>query len=213
MAWIIRNETGGIFSVTDLNITFHPHQIRDMDLLGRENAEKSVQLKQLLNGQTLKEIKKDFVPGCVDPQTVDRMEKAAEKFSVAAENAQKVQEAQNQRIADLQVKNEELTKKLDESTATTNKVLEEFRAFAEKFPVQVKNIADAMRNISSERQDIAKQRDEMAGASDPEIKIQDRILALKDKKLEKNLDNLGKTISGPSTDVNDALKALDELGI
>ena len=54
---------------------------------------------------------------------------------------------------------------------------------------------------------------ESSGDSESEIKARSRILDLKDKKLEKNASDIGKSITKSADDIDDTLDALDALGL
>ena len=216
MSWIIKNEHGGPVIIHDLSVTFQGNQIRDLDIIGRENVERSNDLKVLFNMHHLRQIRKDaHSSNSVDPKVIEQLNAAVVKVSEVSLKAASDQAAHAKQMEEIKAENEGLKKGMAENTELTNKVLEEVRAFAQKFPTEVKTFAEAMRNAVAERQAIAQVRDNLAntGTSEAEIKVQDKILALKDKKLEKNLNNLGKTVSSPSTDVKDALDAMDALGI
>lgn len=201
MAWIIKNSTAGTIIISDLNVTFGPHQIRDMDLVGRENAERSVELKtMLLPGAPLKQIKKDDFSedNKVSQQLTEMKVKVSEATMLAHQ---------------LQQKNDELQAKVDANTELTSKVLQEIQAFSEKFPLQFKVYAEALRNIHTEKAEIGEKREALveSGASEAEIKLQERMLALKEKKLERNGQAIGKTMSESAEDVQETLDALDQI--
>lgn len=214
MAWLIQHDKGGYYIVTDINISFGPNQIRDLDLIGRDVAEKSNDLKNAISTQKLKEIRKDAITKDSDPAIVQMNETLKEQHGLAQQQAQRmdVVEKQNedlkQQNMDLKQQNIELKQKMDS-------VLDEVKSFADKFPIQIREIAEAMRNIQVERAHIAEKLEALpqSGASDIEIKTQERILALKEKKLEKNVRNLGNTISHPDSDIQENLDALDALDI
>ena len=216
MSWIIKNRHAGPVEVRDLSLWFQGLQIRDLDIIGRENVERSSDLKLLFNKGFLEQIRKDaHVSGNVDPKVVEHLNAAVAKVEEVSNKAAADQAAHARQMGDIQAENANLKKSMAEQAVLTNKVLEEVRAFAGKFPADAATFAEAMRNIVAERATIAEKREELAeaGVSDAEIKVADRILALKDKKLEKNLENLGKTVSGSASDVKGALDAMDELGI
>lgn len=208
MAWIIQSEAQGPVIISDIGITLTYRQIRDLDLIGRDNAERSNDLKLMLMKGFVKEIRKDaHVPA--------HSQDVIQKINDSMAQHVKIAEASNQRIEQLEQANAALNTKLDENNKLVATVLEEVRQFAEKRPLDVKVIAEAMRNILSERGSIAIQKQELqeSGLSEAEIKAKNRILELQDKKLEKNIKNLGDTISHPGSDLKDNLDALDQLDI
>ena len=216
MGWIIKNRHAGPVEVRDLSLWFQGLQIRDLDIIGRENVERSNDLKILMNQHFLEQIRKDaHVSGAIDPKTVEQLNAAVAKVSEVSNKAAADQAAHAKQMGDIQAENANLKKSMAEQATLTNTVLNEVREFAKKFPADIKTFSEAMRNIVAERQAISEKREELAeaGVSEAEIKVADRILALKDKKLEKNLENLGKTVSGSAADVKGALDAMDELGI
>jgi hypothetical protein len=211
MAWVIKNAAGGYIHIADLNIKFAPDQIRDLDLIGRENAEKSAELKTLIAQEVLKELRKDPCPAKIDPQIVQKLDAATAKIEQAAQNQQAASAAQ----AEQAQKITKLEAQLAENTAITSKVLDEVRAYAEKFPVLAQTIKAAMENAAVEKSQVLAEKNELAesGLSPEEIETRERILALKEKKLEKNLGKLGKTVSESAGDYKESLDAMDELGI
>ena len=215
MSWVIKNEHSGPVIIHDLNVTFQGNQIRDLDIIGRENVERSNDLKILFNQSHLRQIRKDAHSSSVDPKVIEQLNAAVAKVSEVSVKAAADQAAHAKQMNDIQAENESLKKSVAENTELTNKVLMEVQAFVQKSPVDAKTFAEAIRNAMAERTALAERREDLANSdiSEAEIKVQDKILALKDKKLEKNLDNLGKTVSGSSADVKESLDALDALGI
>ena len=216
MSWIIKNRHAGPVEVRDLSLWFQGLQIRDLDLIGRENVERSNDLKILMNQHFLEQIRKDaHTTGNIDPKTIENLNAAVAKVEEVSNKAAADQAAHAKQMGDIQAENEGLKKSMAEQATLTNTVLNEVREFAKKFPADIKTFSEAMRNIVAERAVIAEKREELAeaGVSEAEIKVADKILSLKDKKLEKNLENLGKTVSGSAADVKGALDAMDELGI
>lgn len=206
MAWIIQSDAQGPVIINDIGITLTHRQIRDLDLIGREQAERSIDLKLVIQKGFVKEIKKDpYVPTQVASEAIKRINESMEKHA----------EASNQRIQKLEDAHDNLSKKVEENTKLVSTVLDEVRQFSEKRPLDIKVIAEAMRNILSERGSIAVQKQDVqeSGLSDAEIKAKHRILELQDKKLEKNLKNLGDTISHTGSDLKESLDALDQLDI
>ena len=49
--------------------------------------------------------------------------------------------------------------------------------------------------------------------SDEEMDLQERILKRREERLDRNAENIGKTISEDSDSVQDSLDALEELGL
>jgi hypothetical protein len=216
MGWIIKNKHAGPVEVRDLCLWFQGGQIRDLDIIGRENVERSNDLKILMNQHFLEQIRKDgHSSTSIDPKTVEQLNAAVAKVSEVSVKAAADQAAHAKQMGDIQAENAGLKKSMAEQAELTNKVLSEVQEFAKKFPADIKTFSEAMRNIVAERQAISEKREELAeaGVSEAEIKVADRILSLKDKKLEKNLENLGKTVSGSAADVKGALDAMDELGL
>jgi hypothetical protein len=213
MAWVIKNASSGTIIITDINLTFGPQQIRDLDIIGRDNAERSTDLKVLLaqRNSPLKEIAKDARQGQLDPKIAQQVNDALLKITDVSQQATQAQTEQNEKISALE-------QKVAETQQMTRDVLEEIRAMSKKFPLHVNVVGEAMKNISVERKEIAEQRAALAdlaesGASESEIAVQDRILAARDKRLEKNCKNLGESISHEGVDLEKSLEALDELGI
>ena len=208
MSWLIQSEMEGPVLVADIGLTFTARQIKDIDLIGRCNAERSNDIKYLLLKKFLKEIRKDPSDEGIDPKLVQQFAETVKK----AEANVKLAEAHNEK---LQTQNEALKKQNEEIHAKMDSVLNEVKAFAEKFPLELKTIGEAMRNIKIEQADVASRREFLpqSGESEAEIATQDKILSMKEKKLEKNLGDLGKTISESAKDVNEALDAMDQLGI
>jgi hypothetical protein len=214
MAWLIKNGEG-VVCIADLGLTFHPHQLKNVDLVGRSNAERSSELKQMLQKGQLEEIKKDPSEDTIDPKLVQQLNQTLQQTQITLQQAQETTQAQNGKISALETQNDELKKQNQELAVKIDTVLNEVRAFAEKMPLDAKVFAEALRNATSEKQMITAQREALstAGESEAEIKMQDKILALKEKKLEKNIKNLGSTISQSADDFKDTLNALDELNI
>ena len=213
MAWIIKDVGGTIVDIRELHITFQPNQVRDMDLLGRENVERSSEFRMMIQKGYLFEIAKDPVPK-IDNQLLHKLESAADKIEAVATQQQKQSEdMQNLKASNEEVRksNQELATKVNEAT----RVFSEVKDFVDKFPVMAKTMAEAMRNIQTERREVAEQRVAIqeSGASEAEIRAQDRILAAKEQKLQKNVTNLGKAVSHEGADLKDQLKAMEDAGI
>jgi len=201
MAWLIQSNSEGPVIIADIGLTFTARQIKNVDLIGRHNAEQSNELKLMIQKSFLKEIKKDASEDGVTSQVI-------QQFNATVE-------AQSTKIEALEEQNQEMKKQNEDLHTKIDKVLSEVQAFALKFPMDARTIAAAMRNIEAERGHIAQRRAEFpsSGESEAEIKTHDKILAMKEKKLEKNVKNLGSTISESANDYKDALDALDELDI
>jgi len=112
----------------------------------------------------------------------------------------------------------EVQKKQNQAILDMNQqVLDTVRQFAEDNPIQIRKMKDAIDNIKIERTVIAEKKEalENSGITDAEIKTQEKILGLKDKRLEKNIKEIGKKIikSEDSKDIDSAISGLDDLGI
>ena len=212
MAWVIQSQNEGPLHLADIGIMLLKGQMRDLDLIGRENAERSNDIKLAIQKQWIKTIRKDpYTNGNnFSTQVVQGLQEATVKATEAAKAAISMAE-------DLKVRNGQLEGQLNEQKKQSDKILAELRAFADSHPLHMKTILEAIKNAQAERVNIAGERKVIATTSDDmsegEMKARDRILELKDKKLEKNIENLGKTISASSEDVSDVLDQLDELGI
>lgn len=215
MAWLIQSNAEGPVIIADINLTFHATQIKDLDLIGRINAEKSNDLKLMLQKGFLKEIRKDKSVETIDENVVKKFNETIQYHQeIADKQAEQIKAVEKQNV-ELKQQNVELKQQNVELHSKMDVVLEEVRAFAEKFPLQIRTIAEAMRNIETERGHIAQQKESLvtSGASEAEIKMQEKILTLKDKKLEKNVKNLGSTVSHSADDFKDTLDALGQLDI
>lgn len=232
MAWVIQSVMEGPVCLDDIGINLTKGQFRDLDLIGRENAERSNAVKLALAKCWIRTVKKDASTsggGGVSPEVVEAITDATSKINEATSANTELVRRLEERNKELERQLEEQRKRFDEQlaeqrqhndnvVANANKVLDEVRSFSEKFPLEIRTIGEAMRNIQVERANVAEEKSSLAalaasGHSEAEIKAQEKILSLKDKKLEKNFKELGKTVSASATDVNDALDALDELGI
>lgn len=226
MAWIIKSSHDGPVIINDLGIMLNRGQMKDLDLLGRDAAERSNDVKVLLAKKLIIELKKDAVTPATAPSNAAAMESLAASVKQASDAMAQTQ-AQNETIAKQNDKINELSTQLTEQKiltqeviSNTAKIVEAVNKFATDFPVEVRTIKKAMENIKVERGNISETRQEMATGNDvteAEIKAQERILANKDKKLEKNLLDLGKSVTKNAVekaeDVDSALDAMDELGI
>lgn len=235
MVWIIQSQSEGPVIISDLNIVLHMRQSVDVDLVGREIAEKSNDLKLMLLKNFVKEIRKEPMPEVRprgDDGPVFRLHEAAERVEQAA-RAIESRTPGGEQLAKVEGRTEELarrveeqTKKVEEQTSVLREVvkdvkdkheavLAEVRAIFEKDPLGVKVIKEALENIVAERAVIAEKKVELRGSgmSDAEIAAHEKILNIKDRKLEKNSENLGKSVSKSATEVQDALDAFDEIGL
>jgi hypothetical protein len=206
--------------LADLGLTFTKGQIRDLDLMGRENAEKSNDIRIALTKGWLAELNKDPSPAA-RPDVAEGIRQAAERVAGDAERAMAAQrgvieklEDQNRKLAEQlerQAKNEG---RQAEILDKTTRILAEVKSFAERDPVLLRSLKETMENIVSERTSIREASEEAksSGVSEKEIEAQERILKLRDQKLEKNFEQIGKTISKEADSVEDALSALDQLG-
>lgn len=215
MAWMIQSNAEGPVIIADIGLTFTARQIKNVDLIGRNNAEQSNDLKLMIQKGFLKEIRKDPSETTIDPKLVETLKETAAKAQEHAFAAAEQAVEQNKKMKALEDQNIALKKQNDELHSKVDTVLDEVRAFSEKFPMNIKIIAEAMRNAQAEQAQIAEARQKLptSGESEAEIKTQDRILALKEKRLEKNVKNLGSTLSQSATDVKESLDALEKLGI
>jgi chromosome segregation ATPase len=193
---------------------------RDLDLIGRENAERSNDIKIALAKGWIKTIRKDASAremGSVNPQVVQQLQEATRKVSEATANQAEVLkqlEDRNRKMEDLEERNRKLEQSLQEQKGKQDEILAEVRAFAGQFPLGIQTIKDAMKNAQAERTVIAAEKEKMSAAdTDADLKAQARILEAKDKKLEKNIDHLGKTVSKSAEDMKDVMDAMDELNI
>jgi len=229
MAWIIQSISQGPIIINDLGLMLTYNQTRDIDLVGRENAERSNDIKYFLAKSMIKTIRKDaFTPsGGIDPAVVQQLTQNSQDIKQATENlgklessveqanqaAQSAQQAANQIQQDM-----EAQKKQNQAILDMNQqVLDVVRKFAEDHPVEIRKMKDAIDNIKIERTVIAEKKEalENSDMSEAEINTQEKILNLKDKRLEKNIKEIGKKIikSEDSKDIANAVNELDDLGI
>ena len=130
----------------------------------------------------------------------------------AAESAVAAAESQIESIKILYDKVDAQEKK----TATAlEQILSEIREIKQTQPNEFKAILETLKNIPAERAALAQQREELRRSELPEadLRAQERILELKDKKLQKNYDELGKTISKSAKDMDEAVDALDQIDL
>lgn len=215
MAWIVQSMTEGPLCITDVGITMTKGQLRDLDLIGRDNAERSNDIKVLLLKGFLRTVRKDASPSIssADPKIIEQLKEAAEM----ANKANQQLETANANNAALQQQLAEQKKKTEEAVDISKKVLEELRAFAEHDPLGIRTIKKALENIQAEKgqvvKEIAESRKAPEPVSDRELKTHEQILRAKERKLEKNFKELGKTVSKSAEDIDDLVDAMDEEGI
>lgn len=221
----------GPLNIADMGLAFMKGQIRDLDLVGRENAERSSDIKLALMKGWLRELEKgpSASPAGLDPAVVDNLAQAAQKASDMAAQASETVAAQSNMISRLEETNSRLEAQLTkyeedsrlkerqqaELLEKTQRILEEVRAYNERDPLTLRTIKEALRNIQAEKKEVRARTDglESDGTSDGEIEAHQKILSLKEKTLDKNFEDLGKSVSKEANSVEDALDALDELGI
>ena len=225
MAWIIHCEMEGLLCLSDIGATLRKGQQWDLDVIGRENAERSSDVKVALNKGWIREVRKDDAPavsGTIDPELVSKIETATKESSEAARvQTDAIKELKDQTaeqaktISDLKDINSRLESKLQEQDDKQDEILSKLKAFAESFPLEVRHLKETLQNIKVERSHIAEERESMVSSeqSDEELAARERILNIRDKKLEKNAKEIGNKLSKEIDDVDDALDALDNLGI
>jgi hypothetical protein len=212
MAWVIQSVSEGPVCITDIGITLTKGQIRDLDLIGRANAERSADTKFMLMKGFVKTIRKDDEPD--RPHDAGLIQKVHQVHQATEQLAQSNAD-QSEQIRKLEQQNDRLQQALKEQSDLTNRVLEEVKAFAEKDPLGIRTIKAAIENIKIERGAVeAEKAAAPAELSERELQAHQRMLEIKGKKLEKNYKDLGKTVSkSASEDVQSALDAMDKLGI
>lgn len=221
----------GPLNIADMGLAFMKGQIRDLDLVGRENAERSSDIKLALMKGWIRELEKgpSASPAGLDPAVVDNLAQAAQKASDMAAQASETVAAQSNMISRLEETNSRLEAQLTkyeedsrlkerqqaELLEKTQRILEEVRAYNERDPLTLRTIKEALRNIQAEKKEVRARMDglESDGTSDGEMEAHQKILSLKEKTLDKNFEDLGKSVSKEANSVEDALDALDELGI
>lgn len=217
MAWIVQSVSEGPVCITDVGITMTKGQLRDLDMIGRDNAERSNDIKVLMLKGFIRTVRKDAAPSSVatpDPKIMEQL-KAASEMAAKANEALNAANANN--IA-LQQQLVEQKQKTDEAVDLAKKVLEEVRAFAKSDPLGVRTIKEALENIKTEKIQVVQQIAETEAkvkenVSDRELKAHEQILKAKEKKLDKNFKDLGHTVSKSSDSVEDLLDTLDKEGI
>jgi hypothetical protein len=215
VAWIVQNTSNSIVCIDDLGIVLQRGQTRDLDLIGRDNAERSRNLKNAISGGLLTEVKKDVISPAgsgIDQQMVDSMKKTTEQAVAAATAAHDAVKFQAETIKNQNQVMAEQSAALKSTTAALDKMRDLF----ERFPEEMRAIKDAMTNIKIERTVIAEKQSTPLtdGMSEAELKTQEKILKKRDAALEKNYQQLGETITKKvDADLGDALDAMDQLGI
>jgi len=215
MAWIVKNISDSIIDIRELCINFQGKAVKDLDIIGRDNAERSSELKQMFQKGFLITIAKDPAPK-IDGQLIQKLEAAAGKIEKATSQG----EQHAAELEKLKQSNEELKTQVQQANiqmaSKVDGILEQVKAYAEKFPIHAQVVAEALKNIKIEKGDIASQREQLqsSGTSEGEIKTQDKILAAKEQKLQKNVENMGRTVfHDDKADLDKQLKALEEAGI
>lgn len=223
MSWMIQSMNEGPIILSDVGITMTRGQIRDLDLIGRENAERSNDIKLALMKGWIKELRKDAHSASgIDPKIVQQMQEAASKANHVAEQLEQVTADQKQTIGKLEESNKRLGEELEAQKATTAEVLSNTKQLMTKMqemidqdPLRMRAIKEAIANIKVEQVAVSKEQKELAasGDSEAEIKAREKILQMKEKKLKKNYDDIGRTMTDDSSQIDEALDALDSLGI
>ena len=221
MAWEIVSTMAGPVELSDLGIILTKScPRRDLDLIGRENAERSNDVRLALAKGWIRTIRKDATSrevGGVSPQVVQELQEATKRVNEAAQahaDVVKQLDDRNARLEELEDRNKKLEQSLQEQKGKQEEILAEVRAFAGTFPLGIKTIKEAMKNAQVERAAIASEKEKLSEAdSEADLKATVKIMAAKDKKLEKNLDKMGKTVSGSAEDVKDVLDAMDALDL
>jgi hypothetical protein len=223
--WIIQSVHAGPVFLNDVGIMLTHGATRDLDLIGRENAERSNDVRIALGQRPplIKTIKKDPAPSStIDAGTIGKITSAAQKIQDAASTQSELISTLQAQLKDQIARNEALEKMIAAQSAqtqqvldNTNQVLEQVKAFAEKHPMEIRSLKETLLNIRAEKKAVQEQLDNLPsqGLSDDELKTQERILKRKQERLEKNAQSIGKTISSSASDVESELDALDELGI
>lgn len=214
MAWVIKNISQSVVIISDLNLIMHQNQSKDLDLIGREVAEKSSEVRQALAMGLIEEVKKDphEKAGGIAQEVVAEIKQTANKAVEAAEKANAAIEKQEETIK----AQEETIKAYQEDQKETLSVLEQMKAMLAQYPEETRAIKKAIEGIGKERVIIAEQRENLKTSpdmSEAEIDVQEKILKRRDERLEKNLDNMGESIRVEDADVQESMDALDELGL
>jgi hypothetical protein len=230
MTWRVQSKMEGPLNLADIGLTFTKGQIRDLDVIGRENAEKSNDIKMAMMKGWIIQLSKDAgPPKTIDQGVVEGLHQAAVKAGEVATQASQAVATQNEMIARLEatikMQAEQLAKYQEESRKKqkqqdqlmdkTDKILTEVREFAARDPLRLQDIKTALLGIQAERGEISKQLEQVSKSetSDAEVHAHQKILEIKEKKLAKNFEDLGRTISQEADNVQDALDAMDQLGL
>lgn len=226
MTWIIQNNMPGPLQINDLGLNMISKQTFDLDVIGRVQAERSNELKVALQKQWVISLKKTADP--VSPsnnmthEAAAAISAAAEKFSGQAAKVEEQTASLRNELKQTQTQLTEARQELAENKATTDSILKgqelikaQVQAFADSQPLLIRTIKETLENITVERGAIAEKREAIkeSGMDADEMKANERILALKDKTLEKNYNKLGKTVSKDADNVNDIMDAMDDVGI
>ena len=217
MAWIVQSMSEGPLCITDVGITMTKGQLRDLDMIGRDNAERSNDIKVLILKSFLRTVRKDAAPSTIaapDPKIMEQLKAASEMASKANEALN----AANANNIALQQQLVEQKQKAEEAVDLAKLVLEEVRAFAKTDPLGVRTIKEALENIKLEKVQVIQQISAAEAkvkenVSDRELKAHEQILKAKEKKLDKNFKDLGQTVSKSSESVDALLDTLDKEGI
>jgi chromosome segregation ATPase len=228
--WIIQSIHPGPVHINDVGIMLTHGQTRDLDLLGRENAERSNDVKVAHKMRWIKTVTKDAPEAPkMDHAVVQQLTQASQQSVAAATQMQDVAAAQQGLIERLQAQLAEqiaINRSMHEQMAhqatqtqqvldNTTKMLDQVKDFAEKHPVEIRSLKETLQNIQVERKDVQQQIAALpaSGMSEAEIKAQERILKMKEQKLQKNAESIGKSIAESAGDIQSELDAMDELGI
>jgi chromosome segregation ATPase len=205
MVWIIQNQVKSIVEISDLGIILHPGQTRDLDIIGRESAEKSRCIRHALSAGLIIELKKDSLSSpTIDSKSIEDMRKTTEDSKNAT-----------QEVKEVMLKHQETIKEQNEVVKKFSYAIAKIQEFAERFPEEMKAIHESMKNIKVEQAGVSKQIEELkdSGMSQGEIETQEKILKKRSEKLQKNYNTLGTSITANSTDIDDTLQELENLGI
>lgn len=229
MVWRVQSVSEGPVVLNDIGFIFTKGAIRDLDLIGRENAEKSNDIKLALQKGWLKELEKSGRPSlpespALDSGLIDKLNESINKANATVAQTEQVSAAQQAMIAKLEENNSKLQaqlqaqqQKLDNQetqmsvlVSKSDAILAEVKALFDKDPIGTRTMLEALKNIKSERADI-KEAMETTGDSEQEIAASHKILEMRDKKLEKNADQIGKSLSKDSESLDDMVDDLDEI--
>lgn len=219
MSWIVQNMCEGPLCITDVGITMNGKgQLRDLDLIGRDNAERSNDIKVLLLKGFVRTVRKDAAPpapsSTPDPKLMEQLKATAEM----ATKANEALIAASQQNTALQQQLDDQRKQNSETMDLARKILEEVREFSKAEPLDIRTIKEALENIKAEKSHVAQQIAAVEAArpkdvTDRELEAHEKILKVKEKKLEKNFQELGHTVSKSAGDIDDVMKAMEDEGI